>query len=965
MGEIHKITKDGVTIFPATTTDAVVHPQARTSLTNLINSYNVSALFPTSGNSNTSEYTLQGAISLLANKLTDPQKISGIKVVFNDIINHETQEWKFLGGEFTNPSCWSREDYWYSYTSEELDNLEDNLRRDALRKTEQLLTEEEKNQVKKNLDLQLNAVMLEWDTECDMNLLTQPGIYSFSGTRLNKNDNLPIEEININISGSVSVLNDTDHIAQTLTVSSNRSVHSFSRYYIKNLGKWSEWSKTIQEINLGTIALRDLNNLKTDGIYVARIEENTIKIHIIVNNSIILQTLYFTDKNPKLRRFIDNEWSEFDSYITESSLTDIKTDISDLKELTETLQFKTSDDFCVASWDSEDIKPECDKVFGNIDFCDQWEFYLFDTTATEENGAIKPVGKLMRNNLLKFEDGSWAPTVGISESRRAECDVNLYFENGTQYSNAGDFDASEFYSNYGIDTKLYNSAKKEVNILRPWETVETKYTIGVGREKTIYLLDNIKGDSGKYWKGIFSKPVVWDGIDISKFELKPTAISPGACTVIRDNDGLDKARNFFYTYNGNSSCKGIKGPTGCTLLYSNNRSYPVSHDYEDANGYKTNQIKAMIWSRNNNENPTSPVPFAEGGMFSINSYITSYEVYYKTKCLHDNSLFTNGATNSVCNSETSWKTNGGVRIRVKDSGNSWEYSSWLENIKQKGYYSRPSIENETTSWSTLINRTGPKEACMESQMAMSYANEIGIKEGEEFNFYGYTYWYKNVPNTKLSALNNIVYKRQAGTVNVYNSEGEETTLDIEIVLRVGLINGVNLIGDCFIHYGGGYELVGTNIPNINPESKPDLSGYPIKIYLEPNQQNWIYSTEVRKGNYSTFDFEETYTQIIEDQINQTDGYCLKRIPYTNFSVEKGGSALNGECLYTWSGNSWSYKNDEVGNRVRIANLLRNSMYANYGIRSGSIKRAIDYTNPSSSISLQIRIKENYPLNNNK
>ena len=36
MGEIHKLTKDGKTLFPATTTDAVVHPQVRAAISSLM-----------------------------------------------------------------------------------------------------------------------------------------------------------------------------------------------------------------------------------------------------------------------------------------------------------------------------------------------------------------------------------------------------------------------------------------------------------------------------------------------------------------------------------------------------------------------------------------------------------------------------------------------------------------------------------------------------------------------------------------------------------------------------------------------------------------------------------------------------------------------------------------------------------------------------------------------------------------
>lgn len=47
---------------------------------------------------------------------------------------------------------------------------------------------------------------------------------------------------------------------------------------------------------------------------------------------------------------------------------------------------------------------------------------MLDTT-DNANKTTLPVGKLKRNNLLRFEDGSFAPTVGITEDMRAECDV--------------------------------------------------------------------------------------------------------------------------------------------------------------------------------------------------------------------------------------------------------------------------------------------------------------------------------------------------------------------------------------------------------------------------------------------------------------------------------------------------------------------------------------------------------------
>ena len=109
-----------------------------------------------------------------------------------------------------------------------------------------------------------------------------------------------------------------------------------------------------------------------------------------------------------------------------------------------------------------------------------------------------------------------------------ECDVELYLDEAQQqkYCDAGAFDAEAFYNEHGM-AKLYNSEGAEVRVLRPWETTETKYTIGIARTDTVYLLDNVIGESGKAWKGIFTNPVVWDGIDVSKYPLVPTAIGPG------------------------------------------------------------------------------------------------------------------------------------------------------------------------------------------------------------------------------------------------------------------------------------------------------------------------------------------------------------------------------------------------------------------------------------------------------
>ena len=157
MGEIHKLTKDGITLFPATITDAIAHPELRTTLSNLITVYNISNLYPSNNIT-----TLNEAIELLGGKLKDEQKVSGIKVQF--ISETGLQEWMYNGNTFDDISNWSRCDSWYTYTDEETPDINDLevLTSNALRKTKQDLTNEERKQVKENIGIAESVISTTW-----------------------------------------------------------------------------------------------------------------------------------------------------------------------------------------------------------------------------------------------------------------------------------------------------------------------------------------------------------------------------------------------------------------------------------------------------------------------------------------------------------------------------------------------------------------------------------------------------------------------------------------------------------------------------------------------------------------------------------------------------------------------------------------------------------------------------------
>ena len=109
MATIHKLTKDGATIFPATITDAVVHPQTGKTLTSMMKDYNVSELFPTEGVDGGNKYNLALAIQVLGTHLTSAQKTGGIKLTFiSSVSNYEEEYYLGKSSWSTTASDWDQ-----------------------------------------------------------------------------------------------------------------------------------------------------------------------------------------------------------------------------------------------------------------------------------------------------------------------------------------------------------------------------------------------------------------------------------------------------------------------------------------------------------------------------------------------------------------------------------------------------------------------------------------------------------------------------------------------------------------------------------------------------------------------------------------------------------------------------------------------------------------------------------------
>lgn len=592
-------------------------------------------------------------------------------------------------------------------------------------------------------------------------------------------------------------------------------------------------------------------------------------------------------------------------------------DIAELKE--------GAKDYYVGENDEVTGDPQFKNCKGNKEFLGEWHPFLIDHT-DNTGEATHPVGQLMDNNHFRFVSGAFAPTVGITEAMRAACDVQLYtdaehttpltLKNGvvvTDKAGAHPYDATEVYNSLGL-VDLYDGEGNKVRQLLPWETTETKYSVMIGRYDTIYPVDRQTGEDGKVLSGIFKRQVRYDGIDTGKYPLLGTALAPCPVTTVGN-----KTRNFFYAYamgdtNTTNGASGA-GESMCSIYVNDGRTYPRILDMS--------QVTNMQKARANNADTNAPLPFAEGSYHGINTFILCMELLYGTKYLHDTNLFGSGiSSNDACNSEITWLDNGGVRCKEQGT-EEWIYRGFGDNIPF-GYNEK--LEKINFSW--FINYYRPKEQCMESQMAASWAAEFGIAENTEYEAYGVTYRYKNITGVKGLAdgvMNCKVYSKKIGTCKGYKDADTLATYDLELSLRMSLVHGMNVSGDVFAYWGGGCEMVGTNKVQTNGSQNAEqlLKNY-IDFYLEPNQAKWVNESVVSKDNLGTFGFEAVYGKIgVFGPPILSDGYCKNRLGYTPYKIANGGNMSSWQCCYSWVSPYWS---STINQRVRIAVRLRG--YAN-------------------------------------
>lgn len=706
----------------------------------------------------------------------------------------------------------------------------------------------------------------------------------------------------IDLSEAESLAGEATAAANAAATTANKAAQAAKDAKTEAEAAASEANKATEAANTATSAAQAATAAANDATAAAE------KVNAVLGDDNVLKVTDRTGVEKSLELMSQAAATEMAKKVEQNTA-----DIAELKEGVK--------DYYVGENDEVTGDPHFKNCKGNKEFLGEWHPFLIDHTDNTGEGT-HPVGQLMDNNHFRFVSGAFAPTVGITEGMRAACDVQLYtdaehttpltLKNGvvvTDKAGAHPYDATEVYNSLGL-VDLYDGEGNKVRQLLPWETTETKYSVMIGRYDTLYPVDRQTGESGKVLSGIFKRQVRYDGIDTGKYPLLGSAFAPCPVTTVNG-----KTRNFFYAYAvGDSNT--TNGPSGagesmCSMYVNDGRTYPRISDMS--------QVSNMQKARANNADTNATLPFAEGGYHGVNTFILCMELLYGTKYLHNNNLFGSGiSSNDACNSENTWLGNGGVRCKEQGT-EEWTYRGFGDSTP---FGHNEKLEKNYFSW--FVNYYRPKEQCMESQMAASWAAEFGIAENTEYEAYGATYRYKNITGVKGlndGVMNCKVYRKKIGTCKGYKDANTLATYDLELSLRMSLMHGMNVSGDVFAYWGGGCEMVGTNkVQTDGNYNTEQLTKNYIDFYLEPNQSKWVNESAVSKNNLGTFGFESTYGKIGNfGPPILSDGYCKNRLGHTPYKIADGGNLSSWQCFYSLAFPYWS---STLNQRVRIAVRLR-------------------------------------------
>lgn len=545
---------------------------------------------------------------------------------------------------------------------------------------------------------------------------------------------------------------------------------------------------------------------------------------------------------------------------------------------------------------------------GDIEFLDSlWSFYLIDKTRVPNNSkVVRPLGKLRKGNLLRFKDGSFAPVVQVSQERWNTCVNNALYTKrdlsaGSLYCIAGGYNAVKAFKDFRgkqDQSLFYQPRSGEVaelrywDLVKPWETVDSKYSVVLVNERPFWFLDNVLPNRGKgnsvdqqqsnMWTGIFSAPGEWDGIKIGNYGIPISSITLGKCSLSYRADGNKEpglAGRFSYIGSRGTEGQGIVPDSRKTALYPCHKNVVDLIDEARSGNPGSYEAQYQLWS----------------------AYICCQEMKFGTKYLNSRDKFTSGISSvGSCRNEAEYRTNGGVKIK---KGGTTTYAPWNAQVGGTG-----------KTGDELYNSGGPKEMCLESQLALSYAAELSINPETTYRFYSCDYRYSvpaNIGGASLRSgqLNAILYTE---TPEIQHQESGAT---FQFNLRIPVCGGLSLGADSEI-YLGGTEYV------ISPETEENDTGdtsivQKVRVYQCKDLKDLTRTDADTEGTInatSKFSFQDTYQWNSSTNIERRSSWVRYRFPYSGLNSMPGGTDTTGEGIYYDFGRN--IPNDDT-KRVRL------------------------------------------------
>jgi hypothetical protein len=192
-------------------------------------------------------------------------------------------------------------------------------------------------------------------------------------------------------------------------------------------------------------------------------------------------------------------------------------------------------------------------------------------------------------------------------------------------------------------------------------------------------------------------------------------------------------------------------------------------------------------------------------------------------------------------------------------------------------------------------------------------------------------------------MNAKLFKMVNFQQTMYDSNGDEVTVDIEVMLQVAVVDGYISWGDVFDYGWAGMEAVCHHLTA--NECRTDA-------YLCTLQHNLYLGSDVQKT--SKFDFQSTYEHTGQSDIFAPGNfYTTQTVPYSLIGKKSGAGLHTGSCAYNYRSNSYG---GVAGNYSRLA--MRGRGTAHNTLCSSRLwfgDSLASYSSQSSASAYQVRL----------